>query len=367
MKRALSERAGRALEKATMLCTHISTSPSFAINCSHHHRRYDFGVILLASTSGLAGWLNGPVRQLVGDDNDFSRFIVEYSSNLGVMLIGNRTVRVIFVSPKMKKLRVILTIFPFMVNSMAVTLLFLYFWALGGMYLYGDLDLNDPEVMACEADYQSSVDFTNFGAANMRLFQILTTSNWHLIMYTTMCVFQRKRNAIYFITFHLIAVMILLQIVIAIYVEAFIAFQEKEEEIVAHEEEVRLISDDESGEEGRGSITNMTLNQDEVNAVTAMRRMQFLKRSQMARSSRTGGGSSSTAGGGRGGQVVRRRMGSMPGFVSPLNAVARMDMPAFEESEIAVLTNLGSATIGSAAQKANEEEQEELKSTGRSK
>ena len=180
-------------------------------------------------------------------------------------------------------------------------------------------------------------------------------------------IFLNDCVALYFITFHLIAVMILLQIVIAIYVEAFIAFQEKEEEIVAHEEEVRLISDDESGEEGRGSITNMTLNQDEVNAVTAMRRMQFLKRSQMARSSRTGGGSSSTAGGGRGGQVVRRRMGSMPGFVSPLNAVARMDMPAFEESEIAVLTNLGSATIGSAAQKANEEEQEELKSTGRSK
>ena len=297
--------------------------------------------------------------QIIGADNDVGRFITTYKSNLGVTFIINRTVRVIFVSKKMKKLRVILTIFPFMLNSMAVTLLFLYFWALGGMFLYGDMEMGGLDVVTCGADYQSSVDFTNFSAANMRLFQILTTSNWHLIMYTAMCVTQKKKHAIYFITFHLIAVMILLQIVIAIYVEAFIAFQDKEE-LMAHEEEMKLVSDEESGEEGRGSIMNMTLSPDEINAVTAMRKAQFLKRSKMGRSS----GAASNGGAGKR-EIVRRRVGSMPGFVSPLNMVARMDMPAFEESEIAVLKGLGNNKIGDAAEKVNAEEAE-LKASSRS-
>ena len=108
---------------------------------------------------------------------------------------------------------------------MILTLLFLYFWALGGMYLFGEIVLDSD----CSEKYESSVDFSNFAAANMRLFQILTSSNWHLIMYAAMCTVNHRRHAVYFIMFHLVAVLILLQIVIAIYVEAFIAFQDKGE------------------------------------------------------------------------------------------------------------------------------------------
>ena len=106
-----------------------------------------------------------------------------------------------------------------------MTLFFIYFWALGGMYLYAEMDLMSERAVTCATTFDTSIDFSNFADANFRLIQILSTSNWHLVMYGTICAMESRWQAVYFITFHFFTVVVLLQNVIAIYVEAFIAFQ----------------------------------------------------------------------------------------------------------------------------------------------
>ncbi|GMH86611.1 hypothetical protein TrST_g13904 [Triparma strigata] len=362
--------------------------------------KYDLAVIGWSLFCQVAGLCADSIVSVVGE-NDATRFLMTYRRSMGSLFIVLRFIRVIFISKRLRKLKVVLTIYPFMANSMALTLLFLYFWALGGMYLFGELDMYSDITTNCQLEYESSLDFSNFAAANMRLFQILTSSNWHLIMYTSMCTMNHRYYAFYFILFHLIAVLILLQIVIAIYVEAFIAFQDKDGE---EDKEIYFEDGDDSYEESSesGSRTaSMRLNEEEIHAVAEMRRQQFIlncfdKRKQVAtqgghltenddgngsgsfhhgqefvgvqtpdsrfasydtkNSKNSTVGSKSSKGSNR-----RVRVGSMPGFVSPLNVVARMDMPAFVNSEIEVLTSIAppGLQLREAAEKANEKEQRE--------
>lgn len=206
-----------------------------------------------------------------------------------------------------------------------------YFWALGGMYLFSELDLTDEQTLTCIHEYSpadtamspmdeighgSVVDFSQFWASNMRLFQILTGSNWHLIMYATICSANKKRHAIYFITFHLIAALVLLQIVIAIYVEAFIAFQDKEDMIEAEREKNSRIDLDES-------LDDEDMSQYGANGVSAEERAKaFVNASKLrvrtASSRGNMGGSPGTPGSTlvdrtNGSRTARKRVGSIPG------------------------------------------------------
>jgi len=356
--------------------------------------KYDIIVITVSCLAQVGGIFADEFADVVGH-NELSKFLQTYRSSMGSLFIISRFARVIFVSNHLRKLRVVLTIYPFMANSMILTLLFLYFWALGGMYLFGEIDLSSDLVTQCSAEYESSVDFSNFAAANMRLFQILTSSNWHLIMYAAMCTVNHRRHAIYFILFHLVAVLILLQIVIAIYVEAFIAFQEKEEMSRGADSSEQLFfaeADDSNGD--RTPSTSARLSEDEIKVVAEMRRQKFIlssldnrgkgggddpsdktrhlspERPSSSNSSTLNQRSSPTSGGSSPSShsaipppraaltapapPKRVRVGSMPGFVSPLNAVARMDMPSFEQGEIDVLQSVvPDLQIREAAEKQN--------------
>jgi len=241
-----------------------------------------------------------------------------------LIAVSLRSIRLIFMWNNLKKLNVILTIFPFMVNSLIVTLLFIYFWALGGMFLFAEVDLADPEVMECQAVFDTDIGFDNFASANLRLVQILSTSNWHLVMYGSICAFGSRIVAWYFVGFHFFTVVVLLQIVIAIYVEAFIAFQEQYDSEVVGRNMVKEFS------QGDDDPPSSSSSDDEGKAGSGNGGENVL-----------GNGVSfdfSKAATTRSRKVVRKM--SVPGFVSPINMIARMDMPAFEDKEIEVLEKL---------------------------
>jgi hypothetical protein len=325
---------------------------------------------------------NGGLVERVFGENDLSRWFGLYGASVGPMFINMRTGRIVFRPQLLRKLRVVLTIYPFMLNSLALTLMFLYFWALGGMYMFAELDLESTaeKTLSCIHEYSpsegsmswedevgpgSSVDFSNFWASNLRLFQILTGSNWHLIMYSVMCSTGSKRHALYFILFHLVAVLILLQIVIAIYVEAFIAFQDKEEMREREREAENNILDSSIDERDEVDSSDRVSSRDTENILERLKKKKSQKMGNAdADSAHTvdHDGDSTHASG----KKTRRRVGSMPGFVSPLNAVARMDMPRFEESEIEVLRSLGPTTLNlrEAAEEANRRQEEDMKDRG---
>ena len=333
------------------------------------------------ATMGAIGMLMGHAEQSVGllakvlgFESELSRWFFIYGWSVGSMFINLKTIRIVFRPVVLRKLRVCLTIYPFMLNSLALTLLFLYFWALGGMYMFAELAVEPskigeggasevkphPDIQECIHTYTpslgaafaedelgqgSSIDFSDFWASNMRLFQILTGSNWHLIMYATICSTRKKSHAIYFITFHLVAVLILLQIVIAIYVEAFIAFQDKED-MLAKEKE------------GAFERVDLDDSMDAEDRIRAFVRGGAVGGGSSGRNNLADGEEGETTGSNR--KQARRRVGSMPGFVSPLNMVARMDMQAFEESEIEVLRSLAPTALNlrAAAEGANRKQEE---------
>lgn len=71
--------------------------------------------------------------------------------------------------------------------------------------------------------YDEFVSFDDFGSAMMALLQMVTTSNWHEEMYTVMLGSGEYSTwtALFFVVFYFLAVTFMLNLVIAIYIDAF--------------------------------------------------------------------------------------------------------------------------------------------------
>lgn len=145
------------------------------------------------------------------------------------ILISLRALRLIPALGIFDKLNVIVKILPFMYFSMLTVLLITYIFAIVGMEFFSKQFKHNLNV---DAYSDVNVQFDNFVGALMILFQVLVSNNWDDVMYTAMYSTESVGGpASYFILFHFIAVSLLLQLVIAIYVEAFETFA------VDHEEE----------------------------------------------------------------------------------------------------------------------------------
>jgi hypothetical protein len=90
--------------------------------------KFDFAVV----GSAMGGMVCGHFQQQselfskIFGASDLSRWFDIYGASVGGMFINLRTIRVVFRPSVLKKLRVVLTIYPFMLNSMALTLMFVY-------------------------------------------------------------------------------------------------------------------------------------------------------------------------------------------------------------------------------------------------
>jgi hypothetical protein len=182
--------------------------------------RYDFTIVVGATIASIV--------ELTHNANN--RMFV----NPGAILISLRALRLIPALGIFDKLNVIVKILPFMYFSMLTVMLIIYIFAIVGMEFFSKQFKHNLNI---DAYSDLNVQFDNFVGALMVLFQVLVSNNWDDIMYTAMYSTERVGGpASYFILFHFIAVSLLLQLVIAIYVEAFETFagDHEEEKIEAH-------------------------------------------------------------------------------------------------------------------------------------
>jgi hypothetical protein len=180
---------------------------------------YDSVIIILA--------IIGKIIDFVYPNTDTSLF--PHSASI---IISLRALRLIPALGIFNRLNVIAQILPFMFYSMLTVWLFIYIFAILGLELFATQYYHDTTV---DVFADVNIQFENFVGAMMALFQVLVSNNWDEIMYTgiysTGSIFL---PALYFISFHFITASLLLQLVIAIYVEAFETFsneQQKEEEM----------------------------------------------------------------------------------------------------------------------------------------
>lgn len=147
------------------------------------------------------------------------------------VIISLRALRLIPALGIFNRLNVIVQIIPFVFYSMLTVWLFIYIFALIGLDLFATKYLHDT---TSEVYSDQNIQFENFVGAMMALFQVLVANNWDDIMYTGMfstgSIFY---PALYFISFHFVTAYLLLQLVIAIYVEAFETFSEEQQKDIS--------------------------------------------------------------------------------------------------------------------------------------
>lgn len=180
---------------------------------------YDTIIVFLA--------IIGKILDFIYPNTDSSLF--PHSASI---IISLRALRLIPALGIFNRLNVIAQIMPFMFYSMLTVWLFIYIFAVLGLEIFATQYYHDTTV---DVYSDENIQFDNFVGAMMSLFQVLVSNNWDDIMYTGMystgSIFY---PSLYFISFHFITASLLLQLVIAIYVEAFETFaeeQQKEENI----------------------------------------------------------------------------------------------------------------------------------------
>jgi hypothetical protein len=176
--------------------------------------RYDSFIVFLA--------IIGKVLDFIYPNTDSSLF--PHSASV---IMSLRALRLIPALGIFNRLNVIAQILPFMFYSMLTVWLFIYIFAIIGLDLFATKYYHDTSIDVYADD---NIQFENFVGAMMALFQVLVSNNWDDIMYTGMfstgSIFS---PALYFISFHFITASLLLQLVIAIYVEAFETFSEEQQ------------------------------------------------------------------------------------------------------------------------------------------
>ena len=127
--------------------------------------------------------------------------------------------RVISCSAKLRRLAEIVNhMFGIMSLVVVMLLLLMYTYAIAGMELFDGYHPTDY------VNYYHTFD--NFGGTMLTLFQLLTTSNWHDVMYAYMTTygssyFFKAIIALFFVSFIVIVVIVILGLVIALIIEQF--------------------------------------------------------------------------------------------------------------------------------------------------
>ena len=151
-------------------------------------------------------------------------------------LMALRVVRVLRVFHSVARFRVvintILHILPSMATYLAILLVFYYFFAMIGMEIFGGLIKFDPNnINNCGSTLPQTSDFARDGycknnfndlyASLVTLFELMTVNQWHVITEGFVLV-THKAARLYFLSFHLVCVTLILNIFSAFVIEAFI-------------------------------------------------------------------------------------------------------------------------------------------------
>ncbi|XP_064621124.1 uncharacterized protein LOC135484023 [Lineus longissimus] len=138
-----------------------------------------------------------------------------------------------------KAAKTILTIFgqiaPVMFDLTVMVLFVLYLFAILGLEIFYGWTVNS-HTDDTYASYGCGLGFDTFGCAMLVLFQILTTSNWHEIMNNVM-LYVHDAAALYFIPCFFVLDMMIMNLVVAIAIEAFNKFVPTTPDEPKHNEE----------------------------------------------------------------------------------------------------------------------------------
>ena len=150
-------------------------------------------------------------------------------------LMALRVIRVLRVFHSVARFRVvintILHILPSMATYLAILLVFYYFFAIIGMELFGGLVSAHTETPNCGNPSLEDSDFVRDGycqnnfndlfSSLVTLFELMTVNQWHVITKGFVLV-THKVARLYFLSFHLVCVTLILNIFSAFVIEAFI-------------------------------------------------------------------------------------------------------------------------------------------------
>jgi len=138
----------------------------------------------------------------------------EIAANTGLLFLTLRGIRLFPKFEMFHKFSAAFKVFPFFLNTTALALLFLYAWAILGMQLFA---------------YKSTTttQFDNFYGSFVTLFQVAATHDWHQVMYGWMGICSSWWVSLYFIIFHLVCLVVMFQLTTALFIDAFLSFDDK--------------------------------------------------------------------------------------------------------------------------------------------
>lgn len=141
------------------------------------------------------------------------------AANAGLVFLILRGVRLFPKFEMFHKFGAAFKVFPFFLNSTALAILFLYFWAILGMQLFA--------FKSHDAQNLRNASFDNFWGSVVALFQVASTRDWHEVMYTWMGICNSWWTSLYFLFFHMVSVVIMFQLTTALFIDAFLSFDGK--------------------------------------------------------------------------------------------------------------------------------------------
>lgn len=163
-------------------------------------------------------------------------------ADLWIMVLCLRGFRIFNLIPNFRELLVTTrSVLRFLAVAVSILLLLMYAFGLLGVFLFaGRVAYRTPAFDQCFAASGTAIDgaggvctslpsfadgnvhFDTFASGLFTLFQVLTTSNWHEVMYLTMWgVPNKAAAALYFLAFYITAVSFIFNLVVAVFIDSF--------------------------------------------------------------------------------------------------------------------------------------------------
>ena len=188
-----------------------------------------------------------------GDGLAYPALQIRQAGDLWVMLLVLRGFRILNLVPNYREMLVTTrSVARFLMVAALLIVLLMYCFGLLGVFLFaGELRYRKPAYEVCFVSdglttsmqahqgvqrddnatqicnalpsyIDDNIHFDSFGSALFTLFQVLTTSNWHEVMYGFMWGVQAKvAAALYFLAFYVLAVSFIFNLVIAVFIDSF--------------------------------------------------------------------------------------------------------------------------------------------------
>nr|XP_039267523.1 voltage-dependent P/Q-type calcium channel subunit alpha-1A-like isoform X1 [Styela clava] len=143
------------------------------------------------------------------------------------------------------------SIYPVMFDLILLVIIIIYFYAILGLEIFQDQTLEKSKQSGFEGSYVQygcGVGFETFGCAMMVVFQIVTTNDWHQIMLGAM-IDAGWASSFYFVTCYLFINMIVMNLFVAISIEAYKKLARDSRDMAMKPEPTKSEEEEEKSEE----------------------------------------------------------------------------------------------------------------------